>query len=242
MWYLIFPACGIIFLILFLKNRIKKASGVSLIFKALTSVCFMGQAFCGVWKAAADSDISAGFPLLILAGLFSGLLGDIWLDLKWNCPAENDLYTFAGFFSFAAGHVLFIAGLICGFCKGAGIMWVVLPLILAVILGVIVGMNGKIMHLDYGRFKHVTMLYSALLTGTMLLSGSLLIRSGLKNGALWTFFAGAVLFLISDLILSGTYFGNGKDRPSDIISNHVFYYAAQFLIAGSVLAYTGDIL
>ncbi len=48
-------------------------------------------------------------------------------------------------------------------------------------------------------------------------------------------FAGGIFFLISDLILSGTYFGEGKNRPVDIIINHVTYYIAQFLIASSLL-------
>jgi len=52
---------------------------------------------------------------------------------------------------------------------------------------------------------------------------------------MWLFFIGALLFLLSDLVLSGTYFGTGKRRPVDVILNHILYYAGQFLIAGSVL-------
>ena len=40
-----------------------------------------------------------------------------------------------------------------------------------------------------------------------------------------------------DLILSGTYFGEGKNRPVDIVTNHVTYYIAQFVIAGSLLLF-----
>ena len=47
-------------------------------------------------------------------------------------------------------------------------------------------------------------------------------------------FVGLVFFLISDLILSGTYFGEGKDRPVDVITNHAAYYIAQFIIATSI--------
>ena len=48
---------------------------------------------------------------------------------------------------------------------------------------------------------------------------------------------GGVFFAISDLILSGTYFGEGKNRPVDIVTNHVTYYIAQFVIAGSLLLF-----
>ena len=49
------------------------------------------------------------------------------------------------------------------------------------------------------------------------------------------FFIGAVLFALSDLVLSGTYFGVGKDRPADLIANYLLYYPAQYLIALSLL-------
>ena len=48
-------------------------------------------------------------------------------------------------------------------------------------------------------------------------------------------FAAGALFAISDLILSGTYFGIGKTRPVDLITNTVTYYCAQYLIAFSLL-------
>jgi hypothetical protein len=44
-------------------------------------------------------------------------------------------------------------------------------------------------------------------------------------------FIGSILFAVSDLVLSGTYFGKGKDRPVDIIFNYLTYYPGQFLIA-----------
>ena len=52
--------------------------------------------------------------------------------------------------------------------------------------------------------------------------------------ALMLFFIGSVLFALSDLVLSGTYFGVGKERPVDIASNYILYYAGQFLIALSL--------
>jgi len=239
-WCILFPVLGIISLVFFLKERIRKASALSLIWKTLTSLWFLALAFCAVWKAS-EKEASAGFSLLVLAGLFCGLLGDIWLDLKWNCPEYEVQYTFAGFWSFAAGHGFFLAALLIWQWRGEGIWWILVPLVLAAILGIAVGCSGRLMHLDYGRYKGITMFYGGMLIATALLSGSLLIRSGFKNTALWMFFTGAVLFLISDLILSGTYFGTGKRRSKDIISNHIFYYAAQYIIAGTAMVYAAGI-
>ncbi|MCR4751499.1 MAG: lysoplasmalogenase [Eubacterium sp.] len=231
---ILFPAAGAVCLFSFLKNRLQGASAKSLLWKAGTSLCFMALAFFGLWGNVRNGN-GVAFSLLVTAGLFFGLLGDIWLDLKWNCPAENDPYTFAGFWCFAAGHVCFLTAMI----RYGGVAMrapaIAIPLILAVILGIAVGMGGKLLSLDYGKFKGITMLYGALLIGTTLLSASFVFCTQGKVLRFLLLCIGAVLFLISDLILSGTYFGEGKDRPADIVSNHVFYYAAQFFIAFSIL-------
>jgi hypothetical protein len=49
------------------------------------------------------------------------------------------------------------------------------------------------------------------------------------------FFFGAVSFTLSDLVLSGTFFGEGKERPIDFILNYSTYYSAQFVIAFMLL-------
>ena len=231
---LLFPILGAVCLWHFLKNRLEHPSGRSLLWKTFASVCFLAVAFAGVWENALSGERTE-YSLLITAGLFFGLLGDIWLDLKWNCPEENDRYTFAGFWCFLAGHICFLTAMI----RFGGVpfkaMDIAIPLILAAVLGVAVGAGGKLLSLDYGRFKRITMLYGAVLIATTLVSGRFVLLTRFEDTSFLLFFAGAVLFLISDLILSGTYFGKGKDRPSDIILNHLFYYAAQFLIAFSII-------
>ena len=232
---IIFPVIGAFCLSRFLKNRVSGPSAASLIWKAMTSVCFLGAAFAGLWGNIRSGSMT-GFSMSVVAGLFFGLLGDIWLDLKWNCPEYNDRYTFAGFWSFAAGHVFFLTGLIGFGGSHSGAAGILIPLVLAAALGIAIGMGGKLLSLDYGKFKSITMLYGALLIGTTLVSGSFALQSRFRNPVFLLFFLGSVLFLISDLILSGTYFGKGKARPADIISNHLFYYTAQFLIAFAVVA------
>jgi hypothetical protein len=46
--------------------------------------------------------------------------------------------------------------------------------------------------------------------------------------------AGAILFLLSDLVLVMTYYDNKDSRPF-IVVNHVLYYAAEYTIALSIL-------
>ena len=46
---------------------------------------------------------------------------------------------------------------------------------------------------------------------------------------------GSILFLLSDAVLSNTFFGRGKDKPIHLFINHFLYYAGQYLIAASVI-------
>ena len=47
---------------------------------------------------------------------------------------------------------------------------------------------------------------------------------GWRVPALNLLFAGGVLFALSDLVLSGTYFGEGKERPVDLILNYLNFH------------------
>ena len=66
-------------------------------------------------------------------------------------------------------------------------------------------------------------------------SFSMWMITGFNNKGLMMVFIGGVLFAISDLILNMTYFGQGHEKPFDIISNSITYYAAQFIIALAIL-------
>lgn len=238
MWIL-FTCMGAIFLILFLARRKDAPSAGALMFKTLTSVCFLGLSFAAVCGRAFEARIATethtellAFPMLVCAGQFFGLLGDIWLDLKFIHPEEDRRYTNAGFVSFAAGHIFFIEALSLRFWQ-EGFWWLFLPALLSVLFGIFLLPIGKKMGMDFGSFRGITVIYGMILCFVMLFSVSLLIKNGGKHPALWRFTAGTVLFAASDLVLGGTYFGTGKNRPVDIILNHVLYYAAQFLIAAA---------
>ena len=70
---------------------------------------------------------------------------------------------------------------------------------------------------------------------SLTLSGSLAFNYGWQESALNLLFAGAILFTASDLVLSGTYFGTGHERPIDFVLNYFTYYPAQFLIATALM-------
>ena len=91
------------------------------------------------------------------------------------------------------------------------------------------------MKLSYGKFKSVVIAYGVILFAMVLISGSFALYYGWEKTSLNLIFVGGVFFAISDLILSGTYFGTGKERPIDLALNYITYYAGQFLIASTLV-------
>ena len=178
--------------------------------------------------------ISLACPFLIL-GLLFGLLGDIWLDLKYVFPQEDALFTRAGIGVFGVGHILFAAGLLTRYYHGGKPLYIVLPFVLAALGSAGNLLLEKKMKLDFGGLRPMLGAYGFLLFSTVFLAGSLALLGRGKIATLNLFFLGGVLFAISDMILNGTYFGKGKERPVDLASNYLTYYGAQFLIASSLM-------
>lgn len=226
-------AIGIISAVLFMKERVKRCSIKALMMKAVTSILFI---FCGaIGSATALKHGYSIFPILILMGLIFGLLGDIWLDLKWIYKDDNDIYTFSGFFSFIVGHIFFISAILQRFANWDKIIYIVLPVVISLIAAVGMLILEKPLKMNYGKFKAITVVYTFIVALLAFLSGSLALMNGFNIMTLNLMFAGGIFFALSDLILSGTYFGENKKRPIDIITNHTTYYAAQFLIASSLM-------
>lgn len=227
---LILTLLGVITLIFYVKEKLKAYNITELILKSAVSVLFMATAVAAAFSAGMGS-----FGALVIVGLLLGLMGDVWLDLKFVYPDDDTVYTFAGFWSFAIGHVMFISALLINYADFSKPLFVIIPALLAVIGGVGNVFAGPIMKLEYGKFKGITMLYGSILFYMLLLAGSLALMNGWQCTTLNLMFFGGVAFAISDIVLSGTYFGVGKERPVDIILNYIFYYGAQFTIAFAIL-------
>ena len=220
---------GAICLTLFLIEKVKKYSIQATIIKATTSFFFIALAAYSFYVHSEEA-----FGVYVICGLTMGLLGDIWLDFKYVFKEHDRIFTFAGFISFAIGHVFYILGIAMTLAYPNLWYAYVAPIVFGLSCGALVLLLEKPLKYKYGEFKLICFIYGTLLFTTL---GTTLFLTVYHHFSVITYnmlFAGAVLFAVSDLILCGTYFGENRERPFDIISNGITYYAAQYLIAFSL--------
>ncbi len=234
MIYPILLCAGAIALVWYIREKLRAYSLKAVYLKTLVSVLFFAVGVTGAFRSAGAGKETLLCPF-VLMGLLFGLLGDIWLDLKYVFPEKDEAFTYAGFCVFGIGHVLYVLGMLLTWPPEGRALTVLLPLLLALLLSAGNAVLEKPMGLRYGKMKPTVIVYGFLLFSTLTVSGALAMDHGWQVPALNMIFLGGILFALSDLVLSGTYFGKGKDRPIDIILNYLSYYPAQFLIASSLL-------
>ncbi len=234
MIYPILLCAGAITLVCYIREKLRAYSLKAVYLKTLVSALFLAVGVTGAFRCAGAGKESLLCPF-VLMGLLFGLLGDIWLDLKYVFPEKDESFTYAGFCVFGIGHVLYVVGMLLVWAPEGKPLTVLLPFLLALLMSAGTALLEKPMGLRYGKMKPTVIAYGFLLFSTGTVSGLLAVLHGWRVPALNLIFAGGVLFALSDLVLSGTYFGTGKDRPIDIILNYLTYYPAQFLIASSLL-------
>lgn len=217
---------GAVALTLFLVNRDRNGSVKALLYKTLASFLFIVTAFASFMVNPCPC--AAVFAALIMMGLVCGLIGDILLDLKIMYKESSSLYQHGGMAAFFAGHLFYLAALIAYF----GFNWI--PLVIAVILAaVIICVSKFVFKFNFAEHTVDTYAYSFVLAYMMTQACYAAVNQGYIACTV-LLAVGAILFLLSDLVLSMTYYDNKDSRPY-IAVNHILYYAAQFSIALSVL-------
>lgn len=220
---------GLLSLIFYVREKLKQYSVKALFCKTLVSCFFIAVA---LFALAVNP---SRFGYFILGGLFCGILGDIWLDLKYVYRADDAPYTYAGFVCFSVGHVLFLLGLFSEYGEAASPGVLIIAAAVSALLGVGTVFAGPLLKLNYGKFRGISLLYGPLLFATTFFSLVLATSWEFSVPALNRMALGGALFTLSDLVLCGTYFAADRERPVDILLNYLFYYSAQFVIAWSVL-------
>jgi len=217
---------GAIALTLFLIYRDRNGSVKALLLKTMTSFLFISVAFASFMVNPNES--VATFAMLIMMGLICGLIGDILLDLKIMYKESSSLYQHGGMMAFLVGHLFYLTALIIFF----GFSWI--PVVIALVLAIIIACVSKfILKFNFAEHTIDTYAYSFILSYMMTQACYAAITQGYTTCTV-LLAVGAILFLLSDLVLVMTYYDN-KDSKPFIAANHILYYAAQFSIALSIL-------
>ena len=223
---------GMILLAVFLFFRVKEERVKAVIIKGFVSLMFIITALVAYLTS---NNPTSSFGIFILIGLFFGLLGDVFLDLKFIVLKKETLYTILGFISFAINHLFNILGLFLNFYnKDSNIAYLLIPIGIALLLVVVTLLMEKFSPIRYKNMKPFVIFYGLFLFFVTPMYWSTAIQSGFQNITVIIISISLIFFMLSDLILNNTYFATGFNTPAFIISNHVLYYIAQFGIAISL--------
>ena len=233
MFYWLIPLIiGAVFLAVFLYFRVKEKRVIAVIFKSVTSMMFIATALVA-WLTS--NNPMSMFGVFIVLGLFFGLLGDVFLDLKFILLDNESLYTILGFCTFGIGHIFYVTGLFLNFFNfSVNVLYIIIPVIVAIILMIVTLLMEKFTNIKYEKMKPFVLVYGFILFFTTSIYFSASIQTGWQSMTVVIMSMSLIIFALSDLILNNTYFAPGFATPAFIISNHVFYYVAQFAIASSL--------
>ena len=228
MFYLITLVLGAVVALIFCIKRAKGFGVGTLMWKIASSLCFL---LTGAAALITHPENTIYGTLLLFGGAL-GMCGDITLDLKGIYPQDQKPFMYSGFIFFLIGHLFYQAGVLIK--AQLSTVTVLICVGACVVFGVLNLLSEKLMKLNFGEYKAIVFLYSIILALTVAFSAAAMFTTGYEKAYI-VLTVGGVLFMLSDLILSGTYFGEGKDRPVDYFTNHFAYYASQFVIMSSIL-------
>lgn len=204
--------------------RTKGQSFNGMLFKFLSSFCFMSVAFVGYCY---NNQSDPYYFCLAIFGLMFGLGGDVLLGLKEIAPKFRSRLMAMGTSSFLVGHLFFIAA----FFKVTGFS--VIPVLVCALIFVLAFVLIKILKFNADMKMFLLLaFYYAVLCAKCAASFIALYRTG--SNAFLSASIGGVLFIISDSVLAFLYFLPVKSKNKFVTIELGTYYPAQLLLALSV--------
>ncbi len=236
-------ALGAASLVAFLIKCRKQRSVIGVFNKNIVSLFFIATAFFGIIKAIDTGNTGmTKYGVIMMFGLVFGMLGDIYLDQKWVYPDDNKKYLYAGFITFLIGHIFYITAVfrkLSEFVRLKPVHFIIAAAI-AVAIDIFNLILEKPTKQHYGSYKLIVTVYTFFVAGTLGATATAAIFTyGTAGFVPFLIFAiGAALFLLSDVILSPMYFGDGsKNTPANFILNHLTYYIGQYIFALTIVMF-----
>ena len=236
-------ALGAAALVSFIVTCRKQRSVTGVFNKNIVSVFFIAVAFFGIINALGTGNVQlAKYGVIMMFGLVFGMLGDIYLDQKWVYPNHEKQYLYAGFITFLIGHCFYLYAIFDKLSQEITLKPIHFILTAAIALVVDVGnlILEKPTKQHYGSYKLIVSLYTFFVAGTFgaTVTGAIFTHGTEMFIPFLVYAIGAGLFLVSDIILSPMYFGDGsKNTPMNFILNHVTYYLGQYMFALTIVLF-----
>ena len=190
----------------------------AVILKGMASLCFV---LVGVMAGNGGQ-----LAKLIVTGLLLGCVADVLLNLRWVFPKKGQIIFLVGILLFLGGHVVYLAAVL-----PMADNWAV-----CVVVGVV--LTALLMKWIFSKItaKKAFKIFGVFYLGAIMLLNCVAVSNLMTAPSAFTglFAAGALLFLISDIVLILNTFGP-KSKFSLRVTNLSLYYIGQLLIAWSML-------
>ena len=207
----------LIFAALFLYQESKEKYVAAVVLKGMASLCFVVLGII----CSSGSHLSR----LVVIGLILGCVADVLLNLRWVFKKKGQMFFLVGILVFLSGLVLYLAA--------------VLPLsanwILCVAIGVILTALLMVWIFKQITAKKAFKIFGVFYIGAIMLLNCVAVGNLISAPSAFTglFAAGALFFLVSDIVLILNTFGS-ETKQSLRITNISLYYIGQLLIALSL--------
>jgi uncharacterized membrane protein YhhN len=215
--YILIPLCLCLACIFIAVERQGRLI-ISVFLKGMASVCFVILGFLASGKGEGSG--------LILCGLILGAVADVLLNLRYVFKEKGKLAFLAGILVFLSGHIAYLAAVFPG-CSHKLITVIAAAVLTALIMKWL--------------FAIITAEKTFIIFGIVYIGAIVLLNcTAFANLAAeptafkMIFFAGALLFLVSDIILIVNTFGSSS-RFTLRVTNLILYYIGQILIALSLM-------
>lgn len=219
----VFVALTAIFAVATIITNAKKMFTAKLIFKTTASLFFVLIGVASLNRATYQS-----WQALILAGLVFGLVGDIFLSVVSADPGDQKIFDAFGIVTFTAGHLFYIlafAELTSNFNLWLLILVAVCPLLIFALEAT------KVLKMSL-TMKIGAVLYALVISTMLAFAVNVYLELGRTNLTVYILI-GAVLFIISDLVIAFRNFSKYKDNQVLALTLG-FYYVAQIMLALSI--------
>lgn len=208
------------FSVFYLYLGFQQKNNAALAVKAIASSCFVGAGIC--WYRSCPDPVLARN---VLTGLILGAIADVVLNLRFVFNHSWKKAFFAGAIVFLAGHLFYIAALF-PHCPNPA---------LCILAGLLASMCVVYIFNRSARFKKsykiLGVCYITAIFTMAVMAFAVLYSGPTPHSA--AFAAGALMFLVSDMLLISHTFKIISGQTVRVIYI-LLYYIAQCLIAGSL--------